>query len=189
MVEKLGSTRFNFGVRINPSDKKWRNNVLNDIYVRISDTHLREYQRLMKKTMIKEAPSNKKYVRTGALKRGIKSIPFKLTKSGAIDHRVNIRVVSTAPHTIYVTKGAKSHTQVSPSQGHGRFVPQAGSRGPFRLATGFWPGFKRNDFIQRTAQKLVRRNFGARRVTDLWIRTLTKNIKRQLQQNAAGKTK
>ena len=184
---KLGSTRFNFGVRINPSDKQWRNNVLNDIYVRISDTHLQEYQRLMKSTMKKEAPKGKNP--GGALRKGIKSVPFKLTRSGAIDHRVNIKVISTAPHTIYVTKGAKPNTQISPNKGHGRFIPQAGARGGFRIATGFWPGFKKNDFIQRTAQKLVRKNFGARRVTDLWIRTLTKNIKLQLQQNAGGKGK
>ena len=125
---KLGSTRFNFGVRINPSDKQWRNNVLNDIYVRISDTHLRQYQRLMKKTMQKEAPK-----KTGALRKGIKSVPFKLTKGGGIDHRVTIKVISTAPHTIYVTKGAKPNTQVSPNPGHGRFIPQAGTRGPHRL--------------------------------------------------------
>jgi len=185
-MAKIGSTRFNFGVRINPADRAWRNNVLNNIYVRISDTHLREYQRLIKRTMQKEAPKRKRGG-GGALRKGIKSIPFKLTKSGAIDRRVNIRVVSTAPHTIYVTKGAKPNTQMTANPGHGRFLPQAGGRGPYRLATGFWPGFKKNDFIARTAAKLGRRNFGARRVTDLWVRTLTKNIKQQLKAKG-GKT-
>ena len=159
-----------YSVKINPRVKREIIRNHRSATIEASKTFLEKTIKLTTKIMKEEAPK-----RSGALIRGIKEIERRTTKQGQFDRRANLTVASTAPHSIYVVggtdpspgayvgpgskswnyKGTGTTQTFPPSRlysGNKKFRARD-SDGEFK---GTHPGFEANNFITRSAVKVLR---------------------------------
>lgn len=161
-----------FAIKINPRFERTIIKEQGTASRKASKTFLMNTSKLIKKTMQEEAP-----MRSGKLRRGIKIAELKTTKSGDVDRRALINVVSTAPHSKYVVGGTlpSPGAYVGPGstsinyKGTGRTETFraarnfTGRRKGFRAVdyagrkVGRHPGFEANDFISRAGQKVFKK--------------------------------
>lgn len=152
-------TQINFGIKFSPRDSFRRFRKNEKEWVRASDTYLKQLQRAAVKVTKRNAPGpgSSRYARTGNLRRQIRAEPVRVSKTGKIDRRANITVISHAPYTKYVVAGAKPSTGDGKTPGSGKFIPAGGG---FRIKFGTWPGFKANDFLVKSQVELLKVNRG-----------------------------
>jgi len=144
-----------FQIQLNPRLLRKFKRAGRDVTIRQSKTFITDTAKEIRDTTILFAPK-----RTGFLREMIK-ITDKKTSGGEYDRRANIRITSTAPYSRHVVAGVRPSIGDG-SPGTGQFFGPGGYGFPrtkgftgtkaFRSGSGFYPGFKGNDFISRAAE-------------------------------------